>query len=116
MYRANCATCHGPRGEGEPNWKTPNADGTYPAPPHDASGHTWHHTDALLFEIVRDGGSRYNSTSFRSRMPAWGASLSDEDIRSVLAYIKTLWGQAERATQAQITQQQASPAPPGNRS
>ena len=101
IYQASCASCHGRRGEGEPNWKTPNADGTYPAPPHDASGHTWHHTDALLFEIVRDGGSRYNSASFRSRMPAWGTTLSDDESApsSVCIYFVILaFGELETRT------------------
>ncbi|MSQ31277.1 MAG: cytochrome c [Dehalococcoidia bacterium] len=105
IYQGSCATCHGVRGEGEgPGWKTPNADGAYPAPPHDSTGHTWHHADRLLFEIVKDGGARYNSPTFQSRMPAWGATLSDDDIRAVLAYIKTLWGPSERDAQRDLTE------------
>lgn len=105
IYQGNCATCHGAAGEGESaNWKTPNADGTYPAPPHDSTGHTWHHADRVLFEIVKDGGGRYNSPTFRSRMPAWSQTLSDDDIRAVLAYIKTLWGPSERDAQRDLTE------------
>ncbi len=57
VYQNACASCHGADGEGEPNWKTPKADGAYPAPPHDASGHTWHHGDGLLYQIISDGGA-----------------------------------------------------------
>ncbi len=112
VYRANCASCHGANGEGEPNWKSQNADDTYPAPPHDASGHTWHHADGLIFEIVRDGGSRYNDAAFRSRMPAWGAALTDEEVRAVIVYLKTLWGPKERALQAEVSKQNPLPTIP----
>lgn len=103
LYATNCASCHGGNGEGEPNWKSPNADGTYPAPPHDATGHTWHHSDKLLLEIIRDGGARFESATFKSRMPAWGDRLSDEERQAVLAYLKTLWGPDERRFQAEAS-------------
>lgn len=103
LYATNCASCHGAQGEGEPNWKSSNPDGTYPAPPHDATGHTWHHSDKLLLEIIRDGGARYNSATFTSRMPAWSDRLTDEDMHAVLVYLKTLWGPEERRFQAEAS-------------
>ena len=103
LYATNCASCHGVKGEGEPNWKTPNADITYPAPPHDATGHSWHHSDKLLLEIIRDGGARYESATFKSRMPAWGDRLTDEEIRALVAYVKTLWGPEERRFQTEAS-------------
>lgn len=112
VYQSNCVTCHGANGEGEPNWKVQHPDGAYPAPPHDATGHTWHHSDGLLFEIVRDGGARFESPTFRSRMPAWGANLSDEEIRAVITYLKSLWGSRERAFQAEMSRDQPFPTQP----
>lgn len=56
LYAENCASCHGVNLEGQPNWRSPNADGTPPAPPHDDTGHTWHHSDKLLFEYTKLGG------------------------------------------------------------
>lgn len=103
LYATNCATCHGAKGEGQANWKTSNPDGTYPPPPHDASGHTWHHPDGLLFRIVRDGGAMFDSGGFKSGMPAWGERLSDDEIRAVITYLKTLWGERERAFQAEAS-------------
>lgn len=103
IYAVNCATCHGAKGEGEPNWRTSNADGTYPAPPHDASGHTWHHSDRLLIELIRDGGARYASGTLKSRMPAFEGRLTDEEMRAVLEFLKSLWGPEERALQAEAT-------------
>lgn len=40
LYQQQCAACHGPDLEGQPNWRLRNDDGTLPAPPHDITGHT----------------------------------------------------------------------------
>ena len=55
VYTAQCASCHGADLEGQPDWKSPLPSGRLPAPPHDESGHTWHHADELLFRIVKEG-------------------------------------------------------------
>lgn len=103
VYQANCATCHGAAGEGQPNWKSRGADGLYPAPPHDPSGHTWHHPDEQLLDIIRRGGQAvYGSEASPSGMPAWGDRLTEQDIEAVLAYIKTMWGNEEREYQAAL--------------
>ncbi len=104
VYQQNCAACHGANGEGQGNWRSRRPDGTYPAPPHDASGHTWHHPDEVLLDIIRRGGqAAYGDASFRSGMPAWADQLSEDEIRAVLAYIKTLWGDDERDYQAALS-------------
>lgn len=109
LYRTYCAGCHGLGGEGEPEWKSQRADGTYPAPPHDGSGHTWHHPDGLLFRIVREGGQYGAPTGFKSAMPAWRTTLSDAEIVAVLEYIKTLWEPWEREAQAKLSIQNPYP-------
>ncbi len=91
LYREHCAACHGANLQGQPNWRTALPDGTLPAPPHDASGHTWHHADRLLFGITKNGGQASAPPGFRSNMPAFADKLSDADIWSVLAYIKSRW-------------------------
>jgi len=55
LYAENCAVCHGAKLEGQPDWRTPGEDGLLPAPPHDASGHTWHHDTAMLFDFPPNG-------------------------------------------------------------
>lgn len=95
VYEANCSTCHGLRGEGQPDWHIKKPDGTLPAPPHDASGHTWHHGDGLLYRIVREGGAIAEVPEFKSGMPAFGTRLSQWEIRAALLYIKEFWGDAE---------------------
>ena len=106
VYTANCATCHGDRAQGHADFgKTADGPfGLHPPPPHDATGHTWHHSDGTLYEIIRDGGqSAYGIPGFQSNMPAFGGRTSDEEIRSVLTYFKSLWGEKERSFQAEVT-------------
>lgn len=93
VYARECASCHGANGEGQPDWKVPLADGSLPAPPHDASGHTWHHADAQLLEIIARGGTIYDPSS---KMPAYGESLTEAEMRAVLDYLKSWWGPQER--------------------
>lgn len=79
------------------------ADETLPAPPQDASGHTWHHSDAELDRIIREGGTVYMPNS---RMPAFGGELSQTEAQAVLAYIKArFWGPRERVYQAEVSRQ-----------
>lgn len=73
LYNQYCAACHGLNGEGQPDWKTPNEDGSFKSPPHDATSHTWHHDDDLLIEIVSQG-----SNFPQSQMPIFGDQLNDE--------------------------------------
>ena len=91
LYAANCASCHGANLEGAPNWQTPLADGTMLAPPHDATGHTWHHNDESLFTTVKLGGQATSPPGYVNRMPAFGGVLADEEINAILAYIKSTW-------------------------
>ena len=78
IYRVACAQCHGVNLEGQANWQQRGADGLMPAPPHDATGHTWHHTDQALFELTKYGMQRFA----RSRLPFRHACLSgDSDGR-----------------------------------
>ena len=92
IYQQHCATCHGNNLEGQPNWKTRNGHGRLPAPPHDETGHTWHHSDQLLFELTKYGMVPPNiPEGYESDMPAYRDILSDEEIRAVLAYIKSRW-------------------------
>jgi mono/diheme cytochrome c family protein len=110
VYQANCAGCHGQDGQGQPNWQRRGSDGIYPAPPHDSTGHTWHHADGLLFRIVRDGGQAvYGSPGIVSGMPPFGGQLTDEEIRAVLAYIKRWWGPDEREFQERVSEEDPMP-------
>lgn len=91
VYNTNCAACHGFDLEGEVNWQQTNPDGSLRAPPHDETGHTWHHSDASLVESIRLGGARLEPNVGVSAMPAYDDVLTDQQIASVLAYIKSQW-------------------------
>lgn len=95
LYADNCAVCHGADLEGQPDWRTPNEDGVLPAPPHDETGHTWHHDNSLLFRYTKLGGqaalAERGVTGFKSGMPAFGETLEDDEIWDILAYIRSTW-------------------------
>ena len=98
LYEANCASCHGISGEGEENWQEPNEDGTFRAPPHDSSGHTWHHPDQLLLQVIAKGGQSPNT-----QMSGFEDKLTEEEIQLTLEYIKTFWEPEHRESQADVT-------------
>lgn len=104
LYAQYCASCHGANLEGQPNWKQPLPSGKYPAPPHDDSGHTWHHPDALLLSIIHDGGNGSGGT-IPSDMPAFKDQLSQRQMEAVLEYIKSRWSLQQRTYQWQMTVQ-----------
>lgn len=103
IYATQCASCHGANLEGQPNWRERGPDGMLPAPPHDASGHTWHHSDELLIRITRDGVAAVaGDPNYRTTMPLYRGILSDEDIVAVLSWIKSRWPTDVRVKHDQI--------------
>ena len=109
VYANHCAACHGVRLEGQPEWRTRLPNGRLPAPPHDVTGHTWHHPDSVLFNIVKNGlvPGKTAPDGYQSDMPAYAGVLTDHDINAVLAYIKSSWPEEALAAQKKITVQQA---------
>ena len=91
IYAQNCAVCHGAKLEGQPNWRERLPNGRLPAPPHDESGHTWHHPDDVLFGITKHGLGPYAPQGYQSDMPAFGDKLTDDEIWAVLAFIASHW-------------------------
>lgn len=102
IYLEHCASCHGAHLEGQARWQEPREDGRMPAPPHDASGHTWHHADHLLFQITKEGMSAVVE-GHESDMPPFKDVLSDKDIWAVLAFLKSTWPERERQYQEERT-------------
>lgn len=103
IYREFCALCHGANLEGQADWRVRKPDGRLPAPPHDETGHTWHHPDDVLFWITKHGlVPPYAPENYQSDMPAFGNTLSDDDILAVIAYIKSRWPAEVRKIQADI--------------
>lgn len=83
LYGANCASCHGTDGGGY-------ALAGVPAPALDATEHAFHHPDEQIVSLLRNGGTV---------MPAVGRGWTDDDLASVLAYVKQWWTPEQRAAQ-----------------
>lgn len=106
VYQQWCATCHGARLEGQPRWRERDPTGRLPAPPHDATGHTWHHPDDLLFRITKHGVAKASGLKgYDSAMPAFEGVLSDAEIVAVLSWIKAQWPPETRKHQEEINAQ-----------
>ncbi len=100
IYRQHCAACHGTNGEGATGWQQADRLGEMPAPPHDSEGHTWKHSDAMLYRIVQSGWrDRFNKTQ-RLTMPGFSTTLSPAETRAVITFLKTLWKPEQRIFQA----------------
>ncbi|HJT62650.1 MAG TPA: cytochrome c [Burkholderiales bacterium] len=107
VYAQHCAACHGAKLEGQPNWRARLPSGRMPAPPHDDSGHTWHHPNDVLFGITKHGlVPPYAPPGYQSDMPAFAGTLSDAEIRAVLAYIASHWSTEIVKLRAEMTQHQ----------
>lgn len=105
VYGENCAGCHGDRLQGQPNWRRRLPGGAFPAPPHDASGHTWHHPDRFLFSVTKCGGAAAAPEGFVSAMPEFTGVLGDREILASLAFIKSRWPDDIRRRQEMISRQ-----------
>jgi len=101
VYAEHCASCHGANLEGQPNWRRRQADGRLPAPPHDASGHTWHHSDDQLFDMIKNGTAALLS-GYATDMPAYKDILSDADVWAVIAFIESRWPADVRERQSRL--------------
>jgi len=108
IYAESCAACHGARLEGQPEWRTRNAAGRLPAPPHNETGHTWHHPMKVLFEITKYGVARFAGPGYQSDMPAFEGRLSDDEIHAVLLYIRAQWPEEIRKVHAEIERKSGS--------
>ena len=91
IYSKNCASCHGADLEGQENWQKRDDEGYLPAPPHDETGHTWHHPDEYLFLMTKYGIEKIIGKKYLNNMPAYKYILTDKEIIAVLSFIKSKW-------------------------
>ncbi len=107
VYNASCAACHGANLQGAENWQVQGEDGSYPPPPHDEEGHTFHHPDSMLLDYIKRGGAvvlaEMGVDTVKSGMPPFEDVLSDDEIEDVLTYIKSTWSEETRAYQEEVT-------------
>ena len=90
IYENNCVSCHQVNLIGAENWKNLDEDGHRKAPPLNGTGHTWHHDDATLHNIIKYGLAKLVK-NYEGKMLGFEDNLKDKDIDSVLSYIKSFW-------------------------
>lgn len=86
LYLKNCTVCHGINAEGSPDWRKRNADGSYPPPPLNGTGHSWHHPKKVLVDTIKEGTARLGG-----KMPAWKGKLSNQDIDDIISWFQSQW-------------------------
>ena len=89
-YENNCVSCHQVNLVGAKNWKGLDEDGHRKAPPLNGTGHTWHHDDATLHNIIKYGLNKLVK-NYEGKMLGFEHKLRDKDIDSILSYMKSFW-------------------------
>jgi len=82
LYYAYCVECHGRDGRG--SWRAALfllRPGNLADPTRMAT-----HSDQYLFDVIKHGGAPFG----RPGMPAFGYHLRDDDIRILVAFLRTL--------------------------
>jgi len=83
-YQIFCASCHGESGDGD----GPVAQALNPKPVRHSDGAYMNPlTDDYLFKVIKFGGTSVGKSAM---MAPLGGSLSDQQIRNVIAFIRSL--------------------------
>ena len=91
LYAQDCQSCHGDAATGVGRL-------TVLVPSHGPGGHTWHHADGQIVDIVL-GQFTYPGRE----MPSFAGTLTEEQVEAILAYIKLGWNEEMREYQAQVS-------------
>ena len=91
VYLEQFNSCHGVNLEGQVSWQDTMVDEMRLAPPHDTSGHTWHHPDEMLSNLTKYGFKAMINDDYKVSMPVYDGILSEEEIIASLSYIKSTW-------------------------
>ncbi len=84
VYMQFCSSCHGQSGKGD----GPAAVALNPKPrDHTDREYMSKLSDEQLFKVIKEGGASIGKSPL---MPPWGPSLKDDQIRDVIAYVRTL--------------------------
>jgi mono/diheme cytochrome c family protein len=84
LYAANCASCHGPRGDGD----GPVAVALVPKPAkHHDGAYMNKLTNEHLFRVIKEGGPSVGKSPL---MAPWGGMLSDKQIWDVVAFVRSI--------------------------
>ncbi len=86
LFKQNCAECHGVNAQGTPGWRKRKPDGKLKPPPLNGTGHMWHHSRAVLTNLIING-----TLSQGGGMPAWGGKLTQQEIDAIITWIQSKW-------------------------
>ena len=86
VFQQHCSACHGAQAQGAADWRKRKPDGTFPPPPLNGSGHAWHHSRAILRDVIRNG-----SQPGQGGMPAWQGKLTGDEIEAAIGWFQSLW-------------------------
>jgi len=100
VYAAHCASCHGEKLQGQPDWRHLNTAGRLPAPPLDDTGHAWRHSNAELLHIVRFSVLDQAGPDYKTDMPAFDGKLAEADMQGLVAFIRSRWKPGIQAAQS----------------
>lgn len=81
LYARYCAGCHGPDGQGGAHTFMPHVENLT------RKGYIELLPDEYLATVIREGGPAVGKSSY---MPAWGGTISEEDIANIVAHIRRL--------------------------
>ncbi len=87
LYREHCLQCHGPEGEGHPDWQSPSGGTFTAAPPLNGTGNDWKRPHPDLVAIIKNGLARNGIPA----MPAYKERLNEQEIEAVITWFQVLW-------------------------
>jgi cytochrome c oxidase cbb3-type subunit 3 len=86
IYGQFCAVCHGAGGKGD----GPTAATLFPKPAdHTDPARMKTLSDEQIYRTIDGGGAAVGKSPL---MPPWGGALNEQDLKDVLAYVRTLSG------------------------
>lgn len=89
LFAERCALCHGPEGQGHPDWQRPS-DGVFAAaPPLNGTGNDWKRSRRELAAIIVRGVVRKADKAVI--MPSMQGKLSEREIEDILNWLQSLW-------------------------
>jgi len=91
LFEENCKACHGVNAQGAKDWRQPDADGFYPPPPLNGSGHAWHHSTMVLKNVIKYGSARDEQGRVMGKMPAWDKKLDDRQLDALISWFQSFW-------------------------
>ena len=81
LFKRYCSGCHGPDGRGGAHTFMPHIQNLT------KKDYIEFIPDGFLFTVITEGGAAVGKSGY---MPAWRGTLSEQDIKDVIAFIRTL--------------------------